>query len=178
LTKNIIEEIIPEIKYIKKTSLRKKVIKVWDAAIKIGRWEEKDLNKIPFTLLIPDTKKTLIEHTRSVINMAKVAGSTRKDVDMDVLIAGAILHDVGKLLEYEKKEKAFVKSEYGKRIRHPISGGMLAREFGLPLSVQHIIVAHSDEGEKTIRTPEATIVYHCDFIDFEIEKNKDSGWER
>ncbi len=172
MTKGIIE-MIPEIKYIKKISIKEKVIKVWEKAIKMGGWKEKDLEKIPFTLLIPNTKRTLIQHTRSVVNMAKAVGSTRKDVDMDILIAGAILHDVGKLLEYEKKGNTFIKSEYGKRIRHPISGGMLAREFGLPLSIQHIIVAHSVEGEKTIRTPEATIVYHCDFIDFEIEKKRE-----
>jgi len=172
LKKSIIEKIMPEIKYIKELSLREKVIKVWDAAIKKGDWKEKDLKNIPFTLLIPGTKKTLIAHTRSVVNMTKSIAEARKDVNKDILVAGAILHDAGKLLEYEKKGKKFVQSEYGKRIRHPISGAMLAREFGLPVAVQHIIAAHSTEGEKTIRSPEATIVYHCDFIDFEIEKNR------
>ena len=36
--------------------------------------------------------------------------------------------------------------------------------------ITHIIYAHSPEGDKTKRSPEAIIVNHCDFIDFQIKK--------
>ncbi len=38
------------------------------------------------------------------------------------------------------------------------------------MKVIHIVLAHSWEGEKVIRTPEAILIHHCDFIDFEIAK--------
>lgn len=152
---------------IKDEEIRKKTIEVWEKAVEEGGWD--DISDIPFTLLI-ETSKTLLEHTNIVTAMSIGVGKKRKNIDMDILISGALLHDVGKLLEYERKDSEFLKSEYGKRIRHPISGAMLAREAGLPLAVQHIIIAHSTEGEKVIRSPEAIIVHYCDFIDFHIEK--------
>ncbi len=52
---------------------------------------------------------------------------------MDVLIAGAILADVGKLLEYELDEngKCF-QGQYGEYLRHPFSGVSLAEQCGVP----------------------------------------------
>ncbi len=149
--------------------IRKKTMDVWKNAKEEGGWD--DISDIPFTLLI-ETKKTLLEHTNIVTAMSIEVGKVRNDVNMDILISGALLHDVGKLLEYERKDLKVIKSEYGDRIRHPISGAMLAREAGLPLPIQHIILAHSVEGEKLIRIPEAVIVHYCDFIDFQIEKTK------
>ena len=92
-------------------------------------------------------------------------------LNLDYLIAGGLLHDVGKLLEYEVVDGKVVKGSYGKKFRHPVSGSLLASEFGLPEDVVLIIYAHSHEGEKCERTPESYIIHHCDFIDFEIKKS-------
>ncbi len=167
----MIEELIPEINEIQNAELREKVKQVWEYAIREGGWENFDLNKIPFTLLIP-TQRDLITHTRMVTKMAIAVGKTRGDVDMDTLIAGAILHDVGKLLEFKHDGDKVIKSEYGTHIRHPVSGAMLAEKFNLPWQIAHIIAAHSKEGEFIKRIPEAVIVNHCDFTDFHIEKGK------
>ena len=167
----MIEELIPEINEIRDENLREKVKQIWKYAIEKGGWKDYPLDKIPFTLLIP-TERDLITHTRMVTMMAIAIGKTRGDVNMDYLIAGAILHDVGKLLEFEVKDGKVVKSEYGKRLRHPVSGAMLAEKFDLPYEISHIIAAHSKEGEFVSRSEEAVIVHHCDFIDFHIEKRK------
>jgi len=104
--------------------------------------------------------------------MAMAITKTRHDLNTDFVIAGGLVHDVGKLLEYEKKGRKFMKSEYGKRVRHPISGSALALEVGLPKEIAHIIATHSVEGEKAKRSKEAIVINHCDFIDFDIEKSK------
>ncbi len=160
-------KIFPEIKKIKDRNLRQTVISTWLRAVKIGGW--KRIDDIPFTLLIK-TKKSLIEHTRSVTNMAMAVARIRTDVDMDTIIAGGLLHDVGKLLEFKRSGRKFIKSPQGKLIRHPVSGYGLALESGVPVAISHIIAAHSYEGEKTARSREAIIIHHCDFIDFDIEK--------
>jgi len=163
-----IRKIFPEVDEIKDEVLRSKVIKIWRKAMERGGWDE--IESIPFTLLI-STDKSLVEHTRIITRMAMAVADERKDLDMDKVIAGALLHDVGKLLEYEKKDGRVVKSEMGKRIRHPVSGAALAMEEGLD-SIAHIIAAHSKEGEFVERSKEAILIHHCDFIDFEIEKAK------
>jgi len=86
---------------------------------------------------------------------------------MDVLIAGAILCDVGKLVEYVLGESGnAVQGDYGKYLRHPFSGVSLAEECGVPASVCHIIAAHAGEGDMNKRTTEAYIVHHADFMTF------------
>jgi len=51
---------------------------------------------------------------------------------MDIMISGAILIDVGKLLEYEIVDGKLGTSDYGKIVRHPFSGVAIAARFGLP----------------------------------------------
>jgi hypothetical protein len=92
-------------------------------------------------------------------------------IDMDILVAGAILIDVGKLLEYEIVGGKAVQSQRGKFVRHPFSGVGLAMECGLPDSVCHIIAAHAGEGDLVKRSVEATIVHHADFMSFLPFKN-------
>ena len=164
-----IKKIFPEIKEIKDKKLRDGVVKIWCNAMEKGKWET--LDNIPFTLLIPDVKKTLVEHTRTVTGMAMGIAKERKDINYDLVVAGGLTHDVGKLLEYERKGNRIIKSEFGKRIRHPVSGAALAMENDLE-KLAHIIASHSKEGDFVERTPEAILIYHCDFTDFEIEKTK------
>lgn len=163
------EEIFPLIKEIKDKEIREKVSECWELAMKRGKWDS--LDNIPFTLLIQNAG-SFIEHVNRVAEMAFIIGKKRKDVDMDILIAGALLHDVGKLLEYEKIDGKIGKSSLGKIIRHPISGAFLAMEVGLDERIVSIIASHSKEGEFVERIPEAIIVHHCDFIDFEIARGK------
>ncbi|MCD6453939.1 MAG: HD domain-containing protein [Candidatus Aminicenantes bacterium] len=167
-------KLIPEIDLIKDENLRSKVIKAWEKAILLGGWEEDELPLIPFTLLIKNVPINLFQHTRAVTRCAlgvyeayeRIYGKINP-LNRDILLAGAILHDVGKLLEYEKSRGEFVKSKRGKLLRHPISGAALAWSLGLPEEVCHIIAAHSKEGDHVKRSPEAFVVYHCDFANFE-----------
>ena len=167
MNKKYILRIFPEIKEIKSVKLQECVVKTWHLAMKLGKW--RNIDGIPFTLLIK-TKKTLVEHTRIVTRMAIVVAKQRRYVKLDHIIAGGLVHDVGKLLEYQKKGNKYIKSKYGHLIRHPVSGYKLALDAGLPIEVAHIVAAHSVEGEKVKRSPEAVIINHCDFIDFDIER--------
>lgn len=171
--KEQLTELFPELQEIGDSVLREGVLQTWELALERGGWQVSDLQEIPFTLLIL-TKKSLLEHTRRVTRMALAVARARDGANLDYVIAGGLLHDVGKLLEYERRDGEVRKSRYGELVRHPVSGYALALEAGLPLEVAHIILAHSAEGEKVKRTPEAIIIHHCDFIDFEIEKAKEA----
>ncbi len=165
----------PELNWIKDKSLREKTAKTWELALERSVLTADDLNRIPFTLLVgPDLKVTFMDHKRSVVHIARDAGEKinamfhgELTANMDVLIAGAILADVGKLLEYELDEngKAF-QGNYGKYLRHPFSGVSLAEEAGVPPEVCHIIATHAGEGNMVKRTTEAYIVHHVDFMTF------------
>ncbi|MBN2861610.1 MAG: HDIG domain-containing protein, partial [Bacteroidales bacterium] len=122
----------------------------------------------------PDLKVSFMEHKRCVVHISKRCGESITDffgdelpVNMDVLISGAILADVGKLLEYElDKDGKAVQGKYGQYLRHPFSGVSLAEECGIPAEVCHIIAAHAHEGDLIKRSTEAYIVHHADFMTF------------
>jgi len=175
--KNEILKILPEIGQIRNAALRELTLTVWADAVVRGHWTIADLSAMPFTLLIKKTGVNLIEHTRAVTNtavrIAEVLNATyagKVSVDIDVLLAGAILHDVGKLFEYVRQDGAFVKSRDGELLRHPVSGAAFAFKYGLPQEVVHIIAAHSKEGDGGRRTIEAVIVNHADFVNFDVFK--------
>ena len=169
-----LKKIFPEANEIHDPKLKDAVVRTWQLALEKGGWQVDDLNHIPFTLLV-QTKTTLVEHTRNVTRMAMAVARERHDLNMDYVIAGGLLHDVGKLLEYEKLGGKVAKSRSGDLVRHPVSGYGLTRETNLPLEVSHIVIAHSDEGEKVKRIPEAILIHHCDFIDFEIAKRRETN---
>ena len=169
-------ELWPELDWINGESLREKTAKTWEIALERSVLTAADLNKIPFTLLCgPNLKVTFMDHKRSVVHIACDAGNKMNDmyhgelpVNMDVLISGAILADVGKLLEYVLDANGIaVQGTYGKYLRHPFSGVSLAEECGVPVEVCHIIATHAGEGNLVKRTTEAYVVHHADFMTFE-----------
>lgn len=174
--------LMPEIELIEDSDLRAKTLAVIAEAISLGGWKIEDLSLIPFTLLINPCPFSYLDHVRGVTATSiRIAIALRENyvgeqafsVDMSTLISIALLHDVGKLLEYERNEKGeFVKSEWGKRERHPDSGANLAQKHGLPKKIVDGIRYHSHEGDGKRDTVEAIIVNHADFLNFEPVKIK------
>jgi putative nucleotidyltransferase with HDIG domain len=172
--KEKIIELLPEINLIRDASLREKTLQIWEEAIKAGGWKVEDLNKIPFTLLIKDAPVSFLEHTRGVtkvcIAVADVFAESYGDripINRDYLIAGALLHDIGKLLEFTIESGNVIKSKSGRYLRHPFSGVAICFSYGIPDEVLHIIAVHSREGDGGWRSPEAIILHHADFTNFE-----------
>jgi putative nucleotidyltransferase with HDIG domain len=170
-----VQKLWPELEWIKDGSLREKTARTWELALSRSVLKPDDLETIPFTLLCgPDLKVSFMAHKRCVVHIARASGDKMNEffnkdlpVNMDVLISGAILADVGKLLEYElDKEGKAVQGKYGQFLRHPFSGVSLAEECGVPPEVCHIIAAHAHEGDLVKRTTEAYIVHHADFMTF------------
>jgi len=169
------KKLFPEIGWISDPALAEKVAKVWDEAYTRGGWKGNDINSIPFTLLVGETPITLAAHTRLVTSLCRAIAETMRNaggiaLNNDHLIAGALLHDVGKLLEYRKTAGGFQVSRSGTLLRHPLSGMGLAMRGDLPEDVCHIIAVHSREGEGSYRSPEAIALHHADFIAFETIK--------
>jgi putative nucleotidyltransferase with HDIG domain len=170
-----IKKLWPELEWIGDPDLREKTARTWEVALQRSVLTADDLNRIPFTLLCgPDLKVTFMDHKRCVVHVARDAGTKMNEffhddlpVNMDVLISGAILADVGKMLEYELDASGkAVQGKYGQYLRHPFSGVSLAEECGVPPEVCHIIAAHAHEGDLVKRTTEAYIVHHADFMTF------------
>ncbi len=174
-----IRQLWPEIDWIDDFQLREQVTETWVRALERSPLTAEDLNRIPFTLLVPDCPITFMEHKRCVVHIARDSARAMQEfmgralpVNLDTVIAGAILADVGKLLEYELgPDGKSRQSERGEALRHPFTGVALALECGVPDAVCHVIATHALEGDLVKRTTEAFIVHHADFMAFLPFKN-------
>lgn len=139
----------------------------------------------------------LLEHTLSVVRLLRIAADHYKDADRDLLIAGGILHDIGKIDELAY-EKIIEYSDEGRLIGHIILGleminkkMELIADFPKPLAMKlrHIILSHHGEMEfgspKRPKTLEALIIHHIDDLDAKVnafqshmenDEDKDSDW--
>jgi putative nucleotidyltransferase with HDIG domain len=177
-----IAELFPDLMSIRDASLREKVAAVWDEALVTGcggkGWTFDEIRAIPFTLLAGKIDLRFVEHLNSCVKQCiaiekvlKEIYGDRVPVNHDVLVAGALLADVGKMLEFDKNAKGEpVKGNFGEMLRHPFSGVALCFKHGIPPEVMHMVATHSHEGDKGERTIESWIFHHADFIDFDIAK--------
>jgi putative nucleotidyltransferase with HDIG domain len=177
-----IAELFPSLMKIKDQSLREKVATVWNEAITTGcggkGWTFDELRAVKFTLLAGDIDMRFIEHLNScalqciaIADVLESAFNCNIPVNRDYLIAGSLLADVGKPLEYDKDASGkVVQGTFGQQLRHPFSGVALAYKHGIPGEVMHMIATHSHEGDKVERSIESIIFHHADFVDFDIAK--------
>jgi putative nucleotidyltransferase with HDIG domain len=170
---DVVLKLWPEIEWIQSPTLREQVTRTWGHALELSPLTPDDLNRIPFTLIVPNCPTTFMQHKRCVVHIARKAAESMTEfmgtalpIDQDTVIAGAILADVGKLLEYEKTNGETRQSRRGKMLRHPFTGVALAMQCGVPDAVCHIIASHAAEGDLVKRTTEAYIVHHADFMAF------------
>jgi putative nucleotidyltransferase with HDIG domain len=177
-----IAQLFPSIRKIKNKSLREKVAAVWSEAITTGcggkGWTFDELRAVKFTLLAGDINMTFVEHLNSCARQCVAIADVLKKsfrcsipIQRDYLIAGALLADVGKPLEYDRDGSGkVIQGKFGQQVRHPFSGVALAYKHGIPGEVLHIIATHSHEGDKVERSIESIIFHHADFVDFDIAK--------
>lgn len=123
----------------------------------------------------------LLEHTLSVAECAQAMARSMKGagygVDEDVTVAGALLHDIGKLDSYDMISVPEITVE-GAVLDHVAQGYLrfneLAAQYGLSpklkLELAHIILSHHGQREYgspvVPATPEAMIVSSSDELDF------------
>lgn len=181
-TTHQITELFPPLAEISDPDLRDKVAAVWNEALTTGcggkGWSTDELRQVPFTLLAGDIDLRYIEHLNSCalqcIAIAEVLTKVFADripINRDHLIAGALLADVGKPLEFDKDPSGkVIKGHYGDMLRHPFSGVAMCYKHDLPPEVMHIVATHSHEGDKVQRSIESIIFHHADFVDFDIAK--------
>ena len=177
-----IAELFPSLMDIQSEDLREKVAAVWNESITTGcdgkGWTFDELRAVKFTLLAGDIEMTFIEHLNSCVRQCMAIAEVLESaftceipIDRDVLIAGALLADCGKPLEYDKDAAGtIIKGAFGQALRHPFSGVAMAYKHEMPAAVMHIIATHSHEGDQVQRSIESIIFHHADFVDFDIAK--------
>jgi 3'-5' exoribonuclease len=123
----------------------------------------------------------LIEHVLSLCGLARLAAGHYAHIDVDLLLAGVVLHDIGKIYELNY-ERGFSYSDEGQLIGHITIGmRMVADKLrGLPdfpprlrTLVEHMILSHHGQLEfgspKLPQFPEALLLHYLDDMDSKME---------
>ena len=172
--RTIVREELPEVEQIADSGLREKVVEAWATALSrssFGAIAEIRPSGNPNT---PPLKVgTQADHIRGVTRLAIAIADEMTamfpdlKVNRDLLIAGALCHDVGKPWEFDPENQARWKgaprAAGWPSIRHPAYGVHVCLSVGLPEEVAHMAAAHSGEGELVVRSLENTIVHHADY---------------
>ena len=123
----------------------------------------------------------LLEHVLSLCSLCKLTASHYKDVDLDLMLTGAILHDIGKIEELTYT-RSFNYSAEGQLLGHIVIGlrivGDKLREVPdfprkLRTLLEHMIISH--HGELEFGSPkvpiflEALLLHHLDNLDSKME---------
>jgi len=115
----------------------------------------------------------LIEHIVSTTSIALALCDTAETVynarvDRDLVVAGAIVHDIFKSLTYiEREDRTYANSPLAERLDHLTLGVAELVRRGFPLDIVHIMDAHMgwQHGPIGPRTVEALIVHLADMAD-------------
>ncbi len=123
----------------------------------------------------------LLEHTLSVTQIADVMASHYPNINRDLLIAGAVLHDIGKIEEYEWQVR-FKQSDSGGLIGHIVQGAMLVNRLmdsvgdfdsEMRMLLTHMIVSHHGQLEygspKVPMCKEAIILHYIEDLDAKMQ---------
>jgi putative nucleotidyltransferase with HDIG domain len=157
-----VRKALPELEWIDDHDLREGVVEAWTLGLERGGW--RDVTDVPYAWNIHEVSN--VEHVRGVARIARDAARTQRefhgaDPDLDVALAAALLHDVGKCYEYVAHVDDDLLTEPDPRyateeLPHSLSGYALAHEIGCPLGVQRAIPHFI--GEIPDRTLEAELV--------------------
>lgn len=174
---HLMKEIEALIGDIKNPSLREKVHKLFMDPTVLLKSDQLPLDECPGGSYVHHSYEGgLLQHTVSVTRLATLLCDLieqvyQGSVDRDVVLAGAILHDVMKCHTYTTAGKRFMTSPLGERIDHLtlLTAEMYKQQF--PLDVIHVVVAHhGDTGPLSPRTLEALVVYMADYSDAELSR--------
>jgi 3'-5' exoribonuclease len=122
----------------------------------------------------------LLEHTYSVVKLA-IFIAEQYNLDKDLLMIGALFHDIGKMKEFDIKPSIKTSLEGG-LVGHIIIGNQIFLELkneidhfpeNLSIKIQHLIVSHHGEKEfgspEVPKIPEAFALHIIDMLDSKLQ---------
>ena len=167
-------DLFPQFSEIKDPELRAVSARAMADAANAGGWTEDTIMRCPVTVRFKECDVSWAEHVADVTDLCimeydalcKYYQRHGAEFDRDVVVAGALLHDIGKLTEFAYRDGRIGHSEGYELMRHPLSGAIIASKAGVPDKIVHLIATHSFEGDNSYQTFESTFVRSIDIFVF------------
>lgn len=165
-----ISETFPQLEAIADADLRRRVTAAWSSALAAS--EHDSVEAIPYLPKYRDYlgEASLGAHVRQTTAIAVALAEAIEAVydgsvlDRDTVVAGALLHDVSKVLETPPGGEPGASTAIGDLLGHPHYAQHLLAAEGLSVELQHIALSHSPKTGVGIRTAEALVVWAADVL--------------
>ncbi len=175
MTNEQILQYFPAFDEIANHKLKENALEAMRMALEQGGWDQDTVKLCPVTLNWKNCDISLVEHVNDVVSLCVMEYDALEKYykrhgvafDRDIVVAGALLHDIGKLTEFALQNGQVEHSDNFKLMRHPLSGAIIAAKAGLPDKIVHLIATHSFEGERSYQTAESEFVRRIDIFAFE-----------
>ena len=168
-----VAEDLPELAHIGDDQLRRKAIEAWAFALShssFGRISDIPPGGNPGMNVLK--RGSQADHLRGVARLALQIADTfatqrpEVSINRDVVLCGALCHDVGKFSEFAPDNQARWAEDPSATgqptLRHTVFGIYICLAVGLPEEIAHIACAHSLEGQHLGVSSECMIVRHAD----------------
>jgi putative nucleotidyltransferase with HDIG domain len=170
---------LPEGTKIRDADLRERLYDAWAFGLSKSSFKRIEQLRGSGHPTTPKMKQgTQADHLRGVGRLSQIVGIEMKKtfaqfpLDPDMLLAGGLLHDVGKPFEFDpvnrKRWQADPRRAGFPSIRHSVYGAYVTLSVGLPLEVVHAVGAHSWEGRFEEKSTAREIVAESDLAFWEI----------
>ncbi|MBB3457251.1 putative nucleotidyltransferase with HDIG domain [Rhizobium sp. BK313] len=163
---------LPEIAEIKNEDLRAKVVEAWAFSLAGSSYDSLiDMPACGVPGIFEAKSGNQTDHLRAVTRQAILVADDfirnfpQLEIDRDLVVAGALCHDIGKPWEFDPvNRERWASSRHTGRpaIRHPAYGVYICLSVGLPEEVAHVAAAHSAEGNMVARSIENSIIHAVD----------------
>lgn len=134
------------------------------------------------------TRSGWLQHTCGIVRLGRFIASQYPQLDEELIVAGAILHDIGKLYEFDlgKTGLATAYSVSGQLLGHIQIGMDMIAQTGDRLNIrpetvmllQHMLLSHHGQPEfgspKYPMFPEAEVLSLCDLLDSRLYEMEDA----
>lgn len=159
-----IEEHLFGLDEISDPKLRRKVLSAWEIAIGEGEYES--ILEVPWFPAEADDVPHISHQndvTKTAINIFDAISGQHPelDIDRDLVIAGALIHDLSKMVERSEHMTSETGEEY---VPHPFYGVHILAKAGLSARLQHILLSHTEASGVEPITLEAEIVRVSDVV--------------
>ncbi|WP_313691142.1 HD domain-containing protein [Halorarum halobium] len=162
-------ETFPALEDVTNRTLRDGVRDAWATALAETEWD--DLDSVPWLpdeqerLGLPD--ETLVAHVNDVVELSRALTETLRErrgdvVSTDLVVAGALIHDVSKLYEFAPDSPGGTK-RYD-LLGHPYVGVHVCEAAGLPVELAHVVLSHTHRTAVDPATLEATLIARADQV--------------
>ncbi|RXK51830.1 HD domain-containing protein [Halorientalis pallida] len=165
MSREVVRTAFPELDEIERDQLRAGVIDAW-----VGAMNQAGIDALESVPWLPPTQRDLgldderlVPHVRDVCACAvaiadRLVARRSIEIDLDTVIAGAPVHDVSKLAEFDGLEPTPVYDLLG----HPYYGVHVVARAGLPMELAHIVLSHTSRTAVEPATIEAEVVRRAD----------------